>query len=148
MGFQEIHRRPAAETLYKAAMMMQKMIEEMAHVAPAELVLIGILTWVAVGRRPLLAMFHFVFKAIHSKSVPKSLSNIVKREISNFGALRPAAVVPLQRQQWETVIATDASNHAGAVVFSRSTTQEMENLVHDSMYVGVRFTSQLQSANS
>ncbi len=118
-------------------MMMQKMIEETVHVAPAEPEkLIGILSWVAMGRRPLLAMFHFVFKAIHSKSVPKSLAKIVKREISNFGALLPAAVVSLQRQQWETVIATDASNHAGAVVFSRSTTQEIENLVRDSMYVG------------
>ncbi len=115
-----------------------RLIEKSPEIPPPDALekLVGTLVWFAMGRRPLLSVFRFVFKAIHSLRISDSLANLVRRELSNFRSLLPLAQVSLQRPLWHTVIATDASTMKGAVVFTAPPPEAVTNLLKQSMYHG------------
>ncbi len=135
--FEKYTVTPSEEKLCKAAELIRLMTEHGTEISPTQLEkLMGIVTWISMGRRPLLSLFRFVFTAVRSKRVSMSLAKVVKRELTNFATMLPTAKLSLQRPLWSTVITTDASSRAGAVLCATPALKDLERLLRDSLYIG------------
>ena len=93
---------------------------------------VGRLIWQSLGHRPLLASLCSVFKLRYSRASFASLENLIKsarKELAICATLSPLVKINVHRPYYKTIICIDASEYAGAVVYSCATEVELETLL-------------------
>lgn len=84
------------------------------------------LTWIALGNRTILSILFHNFHLLSNENlssiqIVSSLEPLVISELCKLASLYILSSVRLQRQVWSIVIAFDASQYAGGIVYTQTT---------------------------
>ena len=108
---------------------------------------VGRMVWICLRCRPLRSILYRIFQYLQEPSrCTPSLRNAVRRELAITANLGLYSCIKIRRAIWTRLIAFDACNTVGAVVYSDVTEETVSNLIKVSqMYDSRPFPSPLSS---
>ena len=90
---------------------------------------VGRLIWVLLGSRPLLSMLYRTFQFLQNPtSSGQAVEFAVKRELAMSASLSCLSQIRITRKEWNRVIAFDACEYGGAVVYTDTTDEWIQQL--------------------
>lgn len=99
--------------------------------------MVGKVIWMCVARRPLMSLLSC--SVLPMALTSRSVRRIAAREMRQFGRLAPLAFINTYRRVHSVILNTDASEFAGAVLSSHTTSDDITVLLGAARYNGGEF---------